>query len=174
MLFYLSMLDTPEERSQFEELYLTYRGLMYHVACKILNNHYDAEDAVHQAFISIMNHFDGISQIRSPKTRSYVVIIVERKALDILKGKLRKPTVELNEATAGIEIPMPGDGGLADAMAKLPPHYRSVLLLRYDNGFSTRNISKHLGITESGVRKLLGRAKKALEAELKKDVGYNL
>lgn len=51
MLLYLQMLETPEEKSLFEQIYLEYRGLMYHVAYEILHNDQDAEDAVHQAFV---------------------------------------------------------------------------------------------------------------------------
>jgi RNA polymerase sigma-70 factor (ECF subfamily) len=46
MLLYLQMLETPEEKSLFEQIYLEYRGLMYHVAYEILHNDQDAEDAV--------------------------------------------------------------------------------------------------------------------------------
>ena len=42
-------------------------------------------------------------------------------------------------------------------------------MLRFDNGFTTKEMAKMFGITESGVRKLIGRARKALEAELEKE-----
>lgn len=32
MIIYLQMLETPEEKSKFEQLYLEYKGLMFHVA----------------------------------------------------------------------------------------------------------------------------------------------
>ena len=47
LVYYLQMLDTPEEKIWFEQIYLKYRGLMYHVADGILHNSQDAEDAVH-------------------------------------------------------------------------------------------------------------------------------
>ena len=59
MIIYLSMIDTPEDRSKFERLYIEYRDVMYHVAYKILNNEQDAEDAVHQAFVKIAEKFLG-------------------------------------------------------------------------------------------------------------------
>lgn len=46
MLIYLQMLETPEEKSLFEQIYLEYCGLMFHVAYEILHNEQDAEDAV--------------------------------------------------------------------------------------------------------------------------------
>ena len=53
MFIYLMMIDSPEEQSKFEKVYLTYKGLMYHTAYKVLNNEEDAEDAVHNAFVKI-------------------------------------------------------------------------------------------------------------------------
>ena len=54
-------------------------------------------------------------------------------------------------------------------MTRLPAHYREVLLMCYDNGMSNRDISKILDMSESGVRKMLGRAKRQLRSELQKE-----
>lgn len=169
MLIYLSMIETTEERDMFEKVFLKYRYLMLHVASKILQNHHDAEDAVHEAFISVIKNIDKFSDVESPKTRSLIVLIVERKAIDILRKKQKEDLLEINESIVGIELSVPGDLGVADALARLPAHYREVLLMRYDNGLTTREIAKLLDITESGVRKMLGRAKRELRSELQKD-----
>lgn len=68
MLIYLQMLETPEEKSLFEQIYLEYRGLMYHVAYEILHNEQDAEDAVHQAFVKIAENIKKIDDPVCPKT----------------------------------------------------------------------------------------------------------
>ena len=162
MLMYLSMIETPDDKVKFERIYNRYRNLMYHVAYKVLSNHYDAEDAVHQAFVAIIRHLEKISDIDCPQTRSYIVLITERKAIDLIRTRHSEKVIPLNEDLIGIEIPAPGDHGLADALAKLPAHYREVLLLRFDNGYSAKELAQMLGITESGVRKLIGRAKNAL------------
>ena len=169
MLVYLSMIETFEERDIFEKVYHKYRYLMLYVANKILQNHHDAEDAVHEAFVAVIKNLEKFYDIESPKTRSLIVLIVERKAIDILRKKQRENFLELNEDILGIEMPTPGDLGVADAMARLPAHYREVLLMRYDNGLTNREIGKLLEITECGVRKLLGRAKRSLSAELQKE-----
>ena len=162
MLMYLSMIETPDDKAKFERIYNRYRNLMYHVAYKVLGNHYDAEDAVHQAFVAIIRHLEKISDIDCPQTRSYIVLITERKAIDLIRTRHSEKVIPLNEDLIGIEIPAPGDHGLADALAKLPAHYREVLLLRFDNGYSAKELAQMLGMTESGVRKLIGRAKNAL------------
>lgn len=170
MLIYLAMIDSPDDQAKFERVYNKYRYLMLHVAYKILQNHHDAEDAVHQAFISIIENIDKISEVNSPKTRSYIVIITERKAIDLLRTIQKRQTLELNEDIAGVEIPFEMDNPIATAIAKLPAQYREVLLLRYHNGFSAKEISSILNISDSGVRKLIGRAKIALQEEIEKEV----
>ena len=161
MLVYLQALSDEQERASFEALYLRYRSLMLSVARKFLSEPQDAEDAVHQAFLSILKNFNKISTIDCPETRAFVVIIVERKALDILRA--RQKTVPLEEMEHGVEIPLPGDNGLADALAKLPARYRQVLLLRFSYGYTTRELAKEFGMTQSTVQKLVWRAKEALE-----------
>ena len=82
MLIYLQMIETPEEKTVFEQIYLEYRGLMYHVAYEILHNEQEAENAVHQAFVKIAENIKKIEDPLCPKTRSYVVTIVEHQAID--------------------------------------------------------------------------------------------
>ena len=122
MIVYLQMIEGEEEKLQFAALYETYRGLMFYTANNILHNAQDAEDAVHQAFISLAENFSKIKAIECPQTRAFVVIIVERKAIDLLRKRSRQAEVGMNEAVHGIDIPLPGDNGLADAMASLPAH----------------------------------------------------
>ena len=56
MPVYLSKIDAPEDKDKFEKIYIQYRNLMYHVAYSILGSHFDAEDAVHQAFMAIIRN----------------------------------------------------------------------------------------------------------------------
>lgn len=171
MLMLMQMLDTVEERSKFEQLYHTYRGLMFHVANRILNNEHDAEDAVQQAFFSILNHLEKISEIQCPQTRSFVVTIVERKAIDLYRAKNRNAAIPLEEeyinvpTAADIEA-VPHRTDLAKAMAQLPTRYRELLLLKYDNGYSEEEIAAMCSMTRANVKKTIQRAKKKLESIL--------
>lgn len=56
MIIYLQMIESDEDKSKFEQLYIMYKGFMFHVAMKILKNEFDAEDAVHQAFLSLIEN----------------------------------------------------------------------------------------------------------------------
>ena len=90
MLVYLAVIDEPAQKTKFETVYHQYRGLMYYVAYRILNNASDAEDAVHDAFIKIAENIKKISEPVCPKTQSYVVTIVENKAIDLYRRKQRR------------------------------------------------------------------------------------
>lgn len=169
MMMYLSMIETPADRDKFEQIYLKYRKLMFHVANKILKNPHDSEDAVQQAFVSIIKNLEMFSEIECHKTRSSIVLITERKAIDIIRTSHRDKLLPLNEDINGITIPLPGDMGIADAMARLPSRYREILLLKFDNGYSNKELAALVGISEAGIRQLICRARKTLEEELQKE-----
>ena len=160
MLFYLQMIETPEEKSVFEQIYLEYRGLMYHVAYEILHNEQEAEDAVHQAFVKTAENIKKIEDPQCPKTRSYVVTIVEHQAIDRYRRLRKHPSVELNEEVQSVNIQYKGENGLAKCILELPGRYREMILLRYHQGYSVREIAKMLGMSLSAAIKLDQRAKK--------------
>ena len=173
MLIYLQMIETPEDKSKFEYIYENYLGLMYHVAFKLLNNTQDTEDAVHQAFVSIAENIKAISDVRCPETRAFAVVIVEHKAIDILRKKARMVnTIDFDENMWGIEILETDSLDLAALMGRLPARYREVLLLRFDSGYTTKEIAKMLGITPGNAEKLIWRAKTALQKLMVEDNSY--
>ena len=173
MMMYLQMLETSEEKVRFEELVHTYRNLMFYVANQILNNDHDAEDAVQQAFFAILKNFEKISEIKCPQTRSFVVTVVERKAIDLYRTKNRNTVVSFDEEF--INIPActkdaaSDQTDLARALAMLPTRYRELLLLKYDSGYSEQEIATMCSMTPANVKKTIHRAKKKLELLLEKE-----
>lgn len=49
LMLYLSLIETPEDKSKFEKIYTNYEKKMYAVSYKIKNVE-DAEDIVHDMF----------------------------------------------------------------------------------------------------------------------------
>lgn len=169
MIVYLQMIENDADKLRFEEVYALYSGLMFRVAMKILGNEADAEDAVHEAFVAIIKNFKKISDIRCPKTRAYIVIITEHKAIDMIRRHSPLAVEDFERYTYGVEIPLPGDHALADAMAALPAAYREILLLRYYHGYTVREIAPLLDVKKEAAQKLLWRAKTALQKRLKEE-----
>ena len=172
MLIYIQMIESAEECSKFEQLYNKYAGLMYHIAAKYLANEQDREDAVQTAFEAIIRNIKKIPGADCPQTYSYIVNTIESKSIDILR-KMRNKTVELDENIPGILVELPEDDALAAALAKLPAHYREIILLRYDCGYTTKELASMLDMTRANVQKQVLRAKKALDNILWEDEKQN-
>lgn len=171
MLVFTQMLEAPDERLKIEEIFHTYGNLMFHVANKILNNDHDAEDAVQQAMFAIYQNLEKFSEIKCPKSRSFIVTIVERKAIDLYRAKQRNAVVPFEEEFINVPAPSVVDAtaertDLAKAMALLPTRYRELLFLKFDNGYSEREIAVMCSMTEANVKKTIQRARKKLESIL--------
>lgn len=171
MLVFTQMLETAVERLKIEEIFHTYGKLMFHVANKILNNEHDAEDAVQQALFAIYQNLQKISEIKCPQSRSFIVTIVERKAIDLYRAKQRNAVVPFEEEFINVPASSVMDAAvhktdLGRAMAMLPTRYRELLFLKYDNGYSEREIAVMCSMTEANVKKTIQRAKKKLESIL--------
>ena len=87
LVYYLQMLDTPEEKIRFEQIYLKYRGLMYHVADNILHNRQDAEDAVHNAFLRIIKKFSKFQNTPPKELAPQIVVITKNEAISLLRKR---------------------------------------------------------------------------------------
>ena len=167
MLIYLSMIESEDDKSKFETIYREYRDLMLYIANRILGDRKDSEDMVHQSFIKLLDVLGKIEEPRCHKTRALVVTVVERTAIDLYRRRRRENTVSLDEEYINVSDTAQVDAvadraDLAAAMASLPTRYREVLLLRYDSGFSNREIAGLLSMSEENVRKTIQRAKDKL------------
>lgn len=168
MIQYLLMIDSSEDQSKFEKLYINYRMDMYTAALLILNNVQDAEDATHQAFVKIAENIEAIDDTIEPKIKGLVITIAEHCAIDLYRKKARRHTVSLDVCN-GITIEYEGNNGLTRCMANLPANYRQIILLKCYYGYSSKETAKILGISEANVIKIHQRAKKKLEAMCKEE-----
>ncbi len=169
---YLSMISDEAAKTAFEALYLEHRQTMLYAANQILHDWPLSEDAVHDAFLRILNNFENISRESCNKTRAFVVIIVRHIALDYCKKCRRHPTDELSEyrdelldAEANPEAIYLADEGsrqILRALDKLQPSEVDILTLRAQYRCTDAEISRLLNISEANVRVRLHRARKEL------------
>lgn len=169
MLIYLQLIETDEDKSKFEQIYEAYRGLMFHTAFKLLNHEQDAEDAVHHAFVKIAENITKISEPVCPKTRAFVVTIVENRSIDILRSKNRHQEIPLDTVVYGIPIDAEEGDILSELILKLPPKQRHVIWLKYYHGYSLREIASMLNMSLAAAIKADQRARKTLEAMYEKE-----
>ena len=168
MLLYTQTIGDTQQRRLFEDVYTAYRGRMLTLARRKLHSPEDAEDAVHQAFLSLAEHFDRLAALPCTELEAYLTVVVERKCIDLLRQQSRLSGTPFDE-TIPLVTPAPCGDALADAMGRLPPRYREALLLRYGCGYSARETAALMDMSYGAGQKLQQRAKAALRQELEKE-----
>lgn len=169
---YLAMVDTDEDRSFVEMLYTKYQRDMYGVALGIFHNKSDAEDAVHEAFLRIIENLDKIRLISADKLRYYLVIISRNTSLNILKKRNNKNepvrndlgTIEDPERIEDIIDAKLGVEKIKEYIHRLNETDFEVIYLWLILELSSAEISSILNISLGAARQRLHKAKKNLRA----------
>lgn len=169
MLMYVQMMDSQEDQDLFAQIYMAYRGQMLEVAKRYLKEPEDAEDAVHQAFLYVVENFSKFSDGVCPETRSYIVKVTESRAIDILRRKAKYTSFEDYENQVAAVSAPESASDLTRSILQLPERYRTALILRYAYGFEFREIGKMMRITEATARRLVSRARSKLEIICRKE-----
>jgi RNA polymerase sigma-70 factor, ECF subfamily len=182
--FYLSLLMDEPSRCRFEVLYLEYRQLMFFAANQILHDENLAEDAVHEAFMRILQNFNKFSFLDCNKTRSTFVLIVKNIAIDILRKRMRQTTLSLDdyEELLSSDEPDPEEDWLAretsqeilTAVNRMKPIYADILALSVVCEMKSDEIASLLGLPPSTVRVRLHRGRHQLMELLKGDSQHGL
>lgn len=58
--FFLAILESEDDRRKFAAVYEQYHEKMEMIALHILENQHDAEDAIQNAFLQVIHHFEKI------------------------------------------------------------------------------------------------------------------
>ena len=154
---------------KLEQIFELYGRLMYYIAYQILKDEFRAEDAVQEAFLRIAKKPDCISDPYSRRTKAFLSALIRNVAVDMVRQQVREipkaedewPDLEASPFTSGVE--------LTDALRSLPERYRSLILLRFDVGYSVKEISDILGMKQDTVRRTLYRAKEWLKKLLESE-----
>lgn len=162
-------------RAQFE-IYKRYSKAMYNTSLRIVNNPYDAEDVIQEAFFS---GFKRINEYSGKVTfGAWIKKIVIHKSIDHIRKSKRM--FQLTERMAEqIENKVDPNGHEDDkiihaeveqiklGIQKLPEGYKIILSLYLIEGYDHEEISQILGISSSTSRSQFVRAKKKLIEILK-------
>lgn len=177
MPIFLYSIVPDEAKHKFEQLYLAYRQTMFYAANRILNNASSAEDAVHQAFLRIMEHLEKVDESDCHKTRAFLVVITEHISIDIYRKNKRENALSLDEFEFYLPDPkeplLDMEDETSEAINNLPLNYSTVLRLKFSQGYHDDEIAQILHISEENVRQRISRAKKKLSQILNEKEGMN-
>lgn len=176
LALYLSLLNTNEEKTLFEELYYEHRGIMFRIANGILKDTQRSEDAVNEAFLSLAKNMNKISGRSCNQIRSYLIIIVRNAALQMYnKHKKELCTDDDLEAIPDItDIELGAEQKESNEtifrlIKQLDPKYADVMMLCYGYDIPVPEIAEILGISYENVKVRLMRGRNMLREQLLKE-----
>src|SRR5215813_2568751 len=169
-------------KSRFEELLLQHRNSAFNLAYWILRSRDDAEDAVQDAYVRAFLAFDTFAGVGA---RAWLLAIVRNVAHTALATRKRTRNVITlsEELTLGgdfvvavsqepspeaVVIVQEGQQHFLDALVKLPPIHRDILVLREMEGLSYAEISQVTGTAIGTVMSRLSRARTEIRRILAK------
>jgi RNA polymerase sigma-70 factor (ECF subfamily) len=166
------MIDTDEDKDNFVIIYNKYRKLIQKVCYNILKDNQLAEDATHDTFIKLINNMDKVKEIESHETKRYLITIAKNCAIDLYRKCSTCRTHEINfdemDYIEGKVVYMNEceENKIVEILKHLPALYRDVLLLKYSNCYSNKEIASVLNISEVTVRQRISRGKKMVQSRL--------
>ncbi|MBS7008039.1 RNA polymerase sigma factor [Anaerostipes sp.] len=167
MLAMIMAIEDDKDRHKAEQLYLTYRNIMFYAAKRILKDDARSEDALQNAFEGIIKNLDAVAEIDSIRTKSYVIRAAKNSAISLYRKDSRFVSFDEEFAVSELEMFQSMDidddvRNLMEAIYQIPQIYRDVLILKSLHGYSNREIAAAYRVSESVIRKRMERAKAKL------------
>jgi RNA polymerase sigma factor (sigma-70 family) len=133
------------------ELYDRYGRVAFALARRILRDTTLAEDAVQEAFLAVWRTAGRYVPERS-QARTWVLTIVHRRAVDLVRREERRRT-EILEEPVEEGTAEPSEAAwlalerdrIRNALARLPDQQREALELAYFGGFTQSQLAERLG-----------------------------
>jgi RNA polymerase sigma-70 factor, ECF subfamily len=150
----------------FERLYRRHRGDLYRSVLRDLRNPDDAEDVTQVAFLNAYRALKRGSEPDNP--RAWLLTIARNVTRRRFRGGAsRVREVELDpEALVAPEPDAPSATEIREALRRLRPNQRAVIVFREIGGLSYAEIAETLELSVPAVETLLFRARRALREEL--------
>ncbi len=152
-----------------------YEGLVAKTVMGMLGNTQEAEDTGQEVFIRFyraMGQYKGDSALGTYLTRIAINLSLNalkkqktRKTNDLGKMEYQLSGEDLTESIDNREV-------IENALSQLEPEFRSVVVLRLVEGYSTKETAEILKLPLGTVLSRLSRAQKKLKALLKKELTH--
>jgi len=155
------------DQKAFEQIVRQYKPMMARMVVGMLGNQNDADDVGQEAFIRFYRSVDQYKGDASLGT--YLTRIAINLSLNALKKRKSRQWVSLEEKHDQMQVTAdPARRGddealVKQALEKLNPKYRAVVVLRLMQGYSTKETAKILKLPLGTVLSRLSRAQEKLK-----------
>lgn len=140
-----------------EELYDDYSEYVFRYIYGMVENKAEAEDLLQDTFMKIIK--SGVEEIRNPK--SYLITVARNTVYDHWRVRKEKVSLDpLQEEGKSIDLDLKMD--IEEAIQKLSPKLREVVILRELNQLDYKEIAEILDVEMGTVKSRLSRARRQL------------
>ncbi|MGH2357764.1 MAG: RNA polymerase sigma factor, partial [Candidatus Limnocylindria bacterium] len=155
-------------------LYRRYLDRVYGYAFYVVGDHHDAEDVTERTFLAALKGIEGFRD-EGATFRAWLFRIAHNNAANALRSRRRRAAQPIDDAPEPVAAGADPAGMVARAdelrrvrraLATLPDDRRQVVLLRFVDGLSAREIGAVLGRSPGAVRVLQHRALRDLAQRL--------
>ena len=171
------MSDQAESRAEkkriseqlFEELYEKYANDVLRVSYFYLGDRQQAEDVTQDVFVRLLTH---TPELVPGREKAWLLKVALNRCRDLWRAAwvkrvvLGSPAMELTPAPDQMDDRLERQE-LLQAIHRLPPDFKDVILLHYYQGFGIAEISQMLKVPEGTISSRLSRGRKKLEEMLK-------
>lgn len=147
----------------FQAEAMRYERLMFHISWSMLGNNEDCADAVQEALTRAWQKRAALRSMDS--FRPWLMRILTNTCNDMLRKRSKHRIVPLEDETVTVEPPQEPIP-LEEAIEKLKPDSRLVVVLFYLEGYSVNEIAETLGIPAGTVKSRMKHARDRLSALL--------
>ena len=150
---------TDQNTEKYVRLYHT---MLYRVAFSYLRSRADAEDVCQDTFVRLMN-FPGEFPTDEDCKRWLIRVAVNLSKNLLKYRRTHGEPLEYPDETADIPAEPTAESELLPLIKTLPPEYGAVIHLFYYEGYSVKEISKILRISQTAVTSRLARGRQKLK-----------
>ena len=160
-----------KEQEKLKLLYDIYEQPMYRIAYAILHHTEQAEDAVSDAFLRILKNLKKIGDVRSEKTKHYIISIIRSTAINQYRQNQRDSERYTVWDDRILQVPNQKDDmeqllaniaqeeSIAEMLEPLNDLDRQIVLMRCEEELSFREIAERLSMKEAAARKRFERSR---------------
>lgn len=172
------MIRDESDREFVKKLFIKHEQMMYKIAYNILHNEFEAEDALQNTLVKVIDSLEKILAIDCNEVEFYLAVMAKNTALDMQRKTNRLPKSNKMEEIDDIESDFSveestftklGSEKIKNVMASLSENDYEVLFMNVIMGFSPSEISEKFGISPTAARQRIFRAKQNLRNELDKE-----
>lgn len=153
------------DENDFQKAWEEYHDMLYRLAVTMTKNMDTAMDVVQEVMLRLLRHKGSFES--DEHLKAWLIRVCINRCRDFLRLPWLLKEKELDPRLyACMEK---NDRKVMEEIMILDPKYRSIIYLHYYEGYSFRELSKLMGLSESAVRMRAKRAREILRAELEEE-----